>query len=356
MEVKSFKKVVSFLLVIIFLVAFSGCSGNQNEENAAAQTKTITDMFGRQVTVPVEVNRVLTTGPVEMELVYMLAPDKLVGLSFTFYGNPPLVQQKYLELPVVGGWFGKDEGNYETFISYHPDIILCGDMESIEEKQQKFGSIPVVGVNCGNCLTDYEEPIRFLGDLLGTQTQAAELIQYYQEAMNYVQNTIQNIPQDKRVCVYYAEGQNGLNTDPAGSQHTMLIEFCGGINVAKVQLLEGYGMAQVSFEQVLAWDPDVIIIGRGSQEALYQEIMNNPVWQKVEAVNEDRVYVRPDNPLSWFDGPPGAGQILGMYWMINTLYPEETKDFDLESKVKEFYSKFFHYDLNDAELASLLSS
>lgn len=37
MEVKSFKKVVSFLLVIIFLVAFSGCGGNQNEENAAAQ-------------------------------------------------------------------------------------------------------------------------------------------------------------------------------------------------------------------------------------------------------------------------------------------------------------------------------
>jgi len=59
----------------------------------APSTRTITDMFGRTVTVPAEINRVLTTGPVEMELVYMLAPDKLAGLAFTFNGTTPYIPE-----------------------------------------------------------------------------------------------------------------------------------------------------------------------------------------------------------------------------------------------------------------------
>jgi len=66
-------------------------------------TRTITDMYGRQVTVPTIINRVLATGPVEMEMVYMLAPEKLAGLAFTFNGDPPLVPSEYAQLPVVEG-------------------------------------------------------------------------------------------------------------------------------------------------------------------------------------------------------------------------------------------------------------
>ena len=81
-------------------------------------------MLGRNITVPTTINRVLTCGPIEMELVYMIAPDKLAGLSFTWNGGtgdpsglPPLVPDKYMNLPVVGGWFGTQTGNYETFIA-----------------------------------------------------------------------------------------------------------------------------------------------------------------------------------------------------------------------------------------------
>ncbi len=86
-------------------------------------TKTITDMYGRTLTVPTTINRVLASGPIEMELVYLMAPDKLTGLSFTFNGKPALVPDKYAALPVIGGWFGTQTGNYETFIAAKPDII-----------------------------------------------------------------------------------------------------------------------------------------------------------------------------------------------------------------------------------------
>jgi len=321
-----------------------------------SETRIITDMYGRQVKVPTKINRVLTCSPPTMELVYLLAPDKLAGLSFTFNGNPPLVAEEYLDLPVVGGWFGTKTGNYETFIAAEPDIILQGSETNIEERQEKFGSIPVVGVDAGDLMFDYENEIRFLGELLGVQDRAEVLIDYYKDAMLYVYSIVSEIPESERVRVYYAEGKDGFSADPVGSHHTALLEFCGGINVADVALLPGYGMADASMEQILLWNPDMIIIGRGSQATLYDTIMTDDRWADLQAVQDGQVFVRPDNPFSWFDGPPGPCQILGMYWMVNTLYPEQTQGLNLNAKIKEFYTDYLHYDLTDADIESLLSN
>lgn len=309
--------------------------------------------------MPSTINRVLTLSPVEMELVYMLAPDKLVGLSFAWNGD--LVPDKYKNIPVVGGWFGTQTGNYEVFIAQKPDIVLGGlvtpeNATDIEDKQQKFGTIPVVGLQSWTKVADYGDTIRFVGDLLGVQDQAASLLTYYNEAMQYVSSVVSGIPDSAKVKVYYAEGKDGFSTDPSGSQHTQLIDFCGGKNVADVALKAGYGMADTSLEQILKWDPDMIIIGRGSQAGLYKAIMSDPRWNQVRAVKNKQVFLRPDNPVSWFDGPPGPAQILGMYWTVNKLYPDRTKDLDLQAKVKEFYSKFLHYDLTDEQVSQLLAN
>jgi iron complex transport system substrate-binding protein len=358
-------KTILLLIIGIMIISLISCySQSATPTTPAATTRTITDMYGRQLTVPIVINRVLTTGPIEMELVYLIAPDKLAGLSFTFNGEPPLVPEKYSSLPVVGGWFGTKTGNYETFIAAEPDIILEGTEANIEERQEKFGGIPVVGVHAGDNLTDYaddaltgyEDEIRFLGELLGAQQNAESLITYYRDAMQYVQSVVSKIPDNAMVKVYYAEGKDGLSTDPTGSMHTRLLEFCGGKNVAQVTLKPGYGMAETSLEQIILWDPDMIIIGRGSQITLYQTIMTDDKWSQLRAVENKQVFLRPDNPFPWFDGPPGPCQIVGMYWMVNKLYPEETTDLDLKAKVKEFYTKFFHYNLTDEELAKLLAN
>ena len=335
------------------------CSPSSEPISSSARSsaqRTITDMYGRELSVPAVVNRVLATGPVEMELVYLLAPDKLSGLSFEFSGNPPLVPEKYAKLPVVGGWFGTQTGNYETFLAVHPDLVLEGSKESLAERQQKLGEIPVVGVSSGDCLTQYEPALRFLGDLLGTTDSAENLISYYREAMSYVQGVVSQIPDSRKVKVYYAEGKDGLSTDPAGSWHSKLLDFCGGKNVAQLAAKPGYGMAETSLEQIMLWDPDLIIIGRGSQPALYKTIMTDPKWTKLRAVKNKQVFVRPDNPFSWFDGPPGPCQILGLYWMVSKLYPEATKDLRLTAKVKAFYSQFLHFDLTDNDVAKLLAN
>jgi iron complex transport system substrate-binding protein len=315
-------------------------------------------MYGRNVTIPYTVTRVLCTGPIEAEFVYMIAPDKLAGIPFTFNGNPTYVSAQYANLTVVGGWFGQQTGNIETFLAAEPDLILDGSSsttEQVEERQAQFGSVPVVGCNAGDYLTQYGAEITFIGNLLGVQEQAQKLNNYYQDAMNYVTSKVFNIQPDDKVTVYYAEGSAGLNTDPQGSMHTMLVSFCGGVNVANVELLPGYGMASTSMEAIYQWNPDMIIIGRGSQASLYSTIMSSTAWNQLDAVKNGNVVIRPDNPYSWFDGPPGPGQILGMYWMVHTLYPDLTTDLDLSAQVQTFYSNFFHYDLTAEQVQTLLS-
>jgi iron complex transport system substrate-binding protein len=348
---KVFFGLVLSLVLIVTLVGCAPTAATTPEPTA----RTITDMYGRQVTVPAQIDRVLATGPIEMQIVYLLAPDKLAGLAFTFNGKPAYAPEKYTSLPVVGGWFGTQTGNYETFIAAGPDIVLEGSQTAIDERQEKLGPIPVVGVNPGNYLTEYEAEITFLGDLLGVPEKAESLLAYYRDAMKYVDGIVSGIPESEKVKVYYAEGKDGFNTDPVGSMHTMLLEFCGGINVADVAIKQGYGMAETSLEQVLLWDPDMIIIGRGSQTTLYQTVTTDTKWGQLKAVQDKKVYLRPDNPLSWFDGPPGVCQIVGMYWMVNKLYPDKTQNLDLKAKVKEFYTNFLHYDLTDDEVSKLLA-
>jgi iron complex transport system substrate-binding protein len=355
--------IIASILIILGVAAFALNSGALSAKPtipAGKSTKTITDMTGRTVVVPTNISRVLSTGPPTTIEVYVLAPDKLIGVNFD--ANPTngstYLPEKYQDLPDVGGWFGKQTGNYENFISMNPDIILdsgssAGNSTSaVEERQQKFGVIPVVGVMDSSNVTLYNPSIQFLGALLGAENQAASLSEFYNRVMSIVQSRISSIPDSGKVRVYYAEGPNGLQTDPAGSSHSELIELAGGINVADCIITPGMGMTPVSMEQVTMWNPDVIIVG---DPGFYKTIYNDTLWQPINAVKNHRVYLVPQSPFTWFDRPPGVNRIIGIPWTAKVLYPDKFSDMDLPALTKEFYSKFYHYNLTDNEVNTLLN-
>lgn len=346
--------VFAVLALVLVSSSLAGCGDTAATEEPAPETRGITDMYGRSLEVPAEMERVLCSGAIEMMMTYMIAPDKLSGLCFEPSGA--LIAESYTSLPVVGGWFGKQSGNYETFIAMEPDVILEGREETLTERQKKLGGIPVVGLKTGTSLLEYRSSFEYLGDLFGTPDAAAELIAFYEEALGFAGSIREQIPENERVTVYYAEGNEGLSTDPAGSAHTELIDLCGGENVADIGATQGYGMSEVSMEQVLMWEPDVIIIGRASQESLRDLIMTDARWQDLKAVRDGRVYVRPQDPFSWFDGPTGPNQIIGIYWVVQKLYPDRFSEQDLREKAREFYHLFYHYDLSDTELSLLLGN
>lgn len=341
----------------VLLCASAACTTTQ-EQLSSAENRTITDMVGRTVVVPSEIESILCTSPPSTNLVYMIAPDRLAGWNFA--PEVGYTAERYAALPVVGGWFGKDTGNYETFISMHPDVVIEGFTTdggtagaTIAERQQKMGAIPVIAVEDSTNSSGYSAPIRFMGELLGEEEQAEAMIAYYEGVLTTVTERAASIPDDERVGVYYAEGPKGLTTDPSGSSHSELIDLCGGRNVADCAITPGMGMTEVSMEQVIAWDPDLILV---EDPVFYATVKTNPLWQEITAVKTGRVYLTPQTAFCWFDRPPGINRIVGIPWTAKTLYPDLFQDMDLMNLVREYHEIFLHVSLSDDQIHQILNS
>ncbi len=91
-----------------------------------------------------------------------------------------------------------------------------------------------------------------------------------------------------KVDIYYAEGPSGLETEPAGSWHAQVIDMVGGNNVAKVEIKEGKGKSEVSIEQLLLWDPEIIISWDDERGGYYSGILKDPAWKDITAVKKGR--------------------------------------------------------------------
>ncbi len=323
-----------------------------------AQTRLITDMAGRQVSIPLTVNKVLSTSPPPTTFIYMLAPEKLgAWLGSAQKSSTRYIPEQYRKLPSIA--WGRGRTNYEAYIAAQPDLVLIGceaasgqGQGQAELTQGKFGSIPVVCVDETRNATGYADTLVFMGDLLGVPERAAALVSYYQDVLSEVETKVAAIPAEQRVRVYYAEDSNGLKTDPRGSVHAQLIDVCGGVNVADCTVDSGSGMTAVTMESLLMWQPQVIIT---TSPEFVAQAPADASWQQVRAIRNGQVYLAPSQPQNWFDRPPGVNRIVGIPWTAHLLYPELFSRDWLETKVQKFYQLYYHYRLSSNDLQELLA-
>lgn len=352
---------VSLWLVFVLLFAtLAGCTGKRKQPTSGTPptTRTIVDMTGRKVTVPGQVKKVFSTSPVGTIMVYTLAPERLAGWNYVLSPvEKRFILPKYQQLPNLGGWYAKNTGNNEEILKVHPDVIISmgyTDPTAVSQAdriQQQLG-IPVVMVE--GELKQLDRAYEFLGDLLGVQSRARELAAYCRLTVGEVESKAKEIPAEKRVRVYYAEGPKVLQTEGKGSRHIEVLDLVGGLNAADIPGKGGTGMSEVSLEQVLAWNPEVILTWNDAQGGPYRIITTDPKWRGIRAVKDGRVYQVPHSPFNWFDRPPSVNRLIGVKWLANLLYPDVFK-YDIVKEAKEFYAKFYHYNLTDQEARDLLA-
>ncbi|WP_088186831.1 ABC transporter substrate-binding protein [Desulfosporosinus sp. FKA] len=361
---------LGIMLIALLMLNLAGCSqaaltqagqkpATQNGQTADAQ-RTITDMAGRSVKVPVTIKTAFSTSPVAAIMLYALCPNKMVGWNYDFQpGDKKFIAPKYQALPNLGGWYAKNTGSTEEILKIHPDVIIdMGDITKTEmsnaDKIQKQLGIPVVLVQ-SDPISQMDKACQFLGGLLGEKARAQELADYCRQTAADVKAKASTIPKDKQVRVYYAEGPKGLQTEPDGSMHIETLNIVGGINVAQgVQRAGQAGQSPVSMEQVLSWNPDVIMAWGDSQGGYYHKILSDSGWKDIKAVQQHRVYQIPTAPFNWFDRPPSVNRIIGFKWLGNLLYPD-IFNYNMVSEVKRFYGLFYHYNLTDDEAKALLA-
>lgn len=163
----------------------------------------------------------------------------------------------------------------------------------------------------------------------------------------------EEIPEDKRVKVYWAMGDKGGNTNARESFHSQALQLLPVINVADIEANSKGGGSEVSMEQILNWDPDVILV---DSPELMDFIQKDSSWQSLRAIKEERAYLVPSVPYGFLYNPPSVNRLMGLDWLGKLLYPEaKAYDFKIEDQLKNFFQHFYHIELNEEQIAEVLN-
>jgi iron complex transport system substrate-binding protein len=320
------------------------------------QARTVTDSGNRTVTLPDKVTHVWPAGPPAESLIYILAPDKLVGWTHPFPdATKAFMTPQAAALLVVGRLTGRgNTANLEGLVKVAPDLVLdegtIGPTYiSLADHVQDQTHIPYVLLS--GSLADTPKLLRTAGTVLGVPDRAETLAKYAEQTLAEISKRIAAIPADRRPKAYVARGPRGLETDVTGSINGEALDYLGARNVVPAGASAG-NLADVSMEQLLAWQPDVII---AIDPNFMQTITTDPTWAGVKAVKEKRVYLEPRAPFGWIDEPPGPNRLIGLRWLAKLLYPKAFPE-DIRGETKRFYTLFYHQAPSDAQLDQLLGT
>lgn len=163
----------------------------------------------------------------------------------------------------------------------------------------------------------------------------------------------EEISEDKRVKVYWAMGDKGGNTNARESFQSQALQLLPVINVADIEANSKGGGSEVSMEQILNWDPDVILV---DSPELMDFIQKDSSWQSLRAIKEERAYLVPSVPYGFLSDPPSVNRLMGLDWLGKLLYPEaKTYDFKIEDQLMNFYQHFYHIELSEDQIAEVLN-
>ena len=322
----------------------------------AAGAREILDMRGNRVLIPDAIKRIYSSSPPVTFLIASIDPAMLVGLNFPITeGGKAYLPASMHTLPVLGGFFGRGQtANIEMILKAKPDIIVTGGFrntalnDKYEESLKTLG-IPIVFVSFES-LPEYSEALRFLGSILGREERTKKLAEYGNNALLKVNKSVNAIPVSKRPTVYYAEGMDGLSTECTGSPHAELIDLAGAKNVHRCRPKDTMGMETISLEQVVLYNPDVIIV---KERAFFDKVFSDVRWKQIKAVRTKRVYLIPSLPFNWFDRPPSFMRFLGLQWLMGTLYPNEYHE-DIVKEGRAFYRLFLGVDPKDGDMRKVI--
>lgn len=347
------------LAALVLLMAAAGCTGTTAGGGAAGEEITVTDGFGRSVTAPSPPESVVCSGSGCLRyLVYLQAQDLVVGVDDIekkeqeAEGRPYALAygSKFKDLPLIGEFRGKDDP--EKIISIGPDVVFktgstgtaYGTSAAEADKLEDKTGIPVVAFPYGSLRDDAEKAemyggLRVMGEVLGKQDRAEEVIAYIDATMADLERRTGDIPAADQKSVYVggisSAGAHGIiSTEPAYPPFLW-------VHAKNVATGLGTAHADVAKEALVNWDPEYIFIDAGTTQmesgGAVGELKNDAALAGLSAAKNGKVYgVLPYN----FYNTNYETVLADAYFVGKTLYPDRFADVDPVKKADEIYTFF----------------
>jgi iron complex transport system substrate-binding protein len=335
------------LLLVLALFLLSGC-------NVAAQTgveqATVTDLLGREVSIPAKIERTVAIGPGALRLyVYAGNLDYIVGVEQmevdSSTGRPYLLANPSLaELPVIGQGGPNNAPDPEKILMVTPDVIFstyATEASTADELQAKTG-IPVVTLSYGHTgfgATNLfgqgvPDSLLLIGKVIGDSTKAQGAVDFLQQALEDLGKRTSDMPDADKPSVYVgglgARGTHGIESTQGNYS---LLNAIHANNVVD-ETGEG-GSIMIDKEKLLAWDPDIIFIDQGGFAVVLEDYQKNPVfYESLSAVQNGKVYAQ--LPYNYYNTNIDTA-IANAYYLGKILYPAAFADINPEQKADEIY-------------------
>lgn len=320
------KRFLAMLLALSLVLSLTVC--------VQAEPVVLTDMAGREVSIEAVPERIVSGYYISTSTLIALGlSDKLVGIEAKADKRPiyKLSAPGLIELPNVGT---AKEFNLEGCLALEPDLVILPlKLKSAAQTLEELG-IPVLLVN-PESQEQLMEMIALLGDATGTADRAGELADYIaaQEA------ALAELLQDAGTPTVYLGGNSSLlSTAGEAMYQSDMIVRSGGVNVA-AEIEDSYWV-DISYEQLLAWDPEYIIL---ASDASYtaEDVLADENLKDCTAVKNGNVYHLPADVEAW-DSPVPSG-FLGSWWVASVLHGDLVTEENRDAAIDAFYTTFYGF-------------
>ncbi len=340
------KKLISVILALTMLFALAGCGAPDTSDSTSAQTTeavssypiTVTDQAGREVVIDAQPERLVSGYYISTSLLIALGlEDKLVAIEAKADQRAiyKLSAEALISLPNVGT---AKEFDLEGCAAVEPDLVILPlKLSSAAESLEELG-IDVLIVNPENqeLLT---EMISLISEATGTTEKGEALAAFTAAQQSYLAGILEGAEAPK---VYLAGNSNMLSTAGKGMYQSDIIRLAGGKNAAE-EIEDSYWV-EIDYEQLLAWNPDFIILASDASYTV-EDVLNDPNLAQCTAVAEGNVYQMPDKAEAW-DSPVPSG-ILGAVWLANVLHGDLVSDEDCNARIDEYYETFYGFTYSE---------
>jgi iron complex transport system substrate-binding protein len=346
-------KIILISLLLTGIVCIPSVFAAEAGSSSQGATQTITDMAGNSVEIPANINRVADLWHAHNEVMLMLgAGDKIVATTSNIKSMPffKKVDPQINDVPAAQTGTGAGDISMESLISTKPDIVILSSVTNETQDKLTSAGIPVV-IMMFNNFDDLKKAFLLSGSILGDseKKKADEYISYLDSKLSGVKDISSKIPADKKLSVVHIQSLEPLKIDGSNTIIDSWINVAGGVNAAAKDVKGN--MQAVTFEQLQAMNPDVIIIGGTMKDK--DTVMKDPKWQALKAVQNDKVYVNPKGVFPW--DRYGAEEALQIQWAAKTLYPDQFTNIDIKDELKKFYTNYFNYSLTEDDIDGILN-
>jgi iron complex transport system substrate-binding protein len=308
------KRINAILFLFLLVLTLAGCSA-KSTPTTTTETVTLTDGLGRSVTLEIPAQRIVSLAPSNTELLFdVKAGDQLVGRDS--FSNYP---EEAIQIDEIGGSMG--QYNYEAIAALEPDLVLAAEINTPEQvRSLETLGLTVYYLSNPSDFNGLYANIRLVGQLSGHAQEAEVLVDDLGMRVADIQTRLADMAATP--SVYYELDA----TDPAqpytigaATFGNYLIGMAGGMNIGASL---GEGWVQISSEQILQSDPDLILLGDAYTGVNPETVAARPGWDVLSAVKKDRVIPFNDDLMS----RPTARLVDGLEALTALLHPEVFQD------------------------------